>query len=155
MSADSQHAARPTPKQPADPRKAFDEGLHQECADRVNNNCNKSFKSEHASMVALSGPQVKAGKCGCPAFRGEVATFSRLFKVPDPLYRALAKVCLPMNKNSAHNQISVVWETASNPDPHALLKAVALLFGRRVPLSTITNLTKCDKELFYERPQDH
>ena len=37
---------------------------------------------------------------------------------------------------------TVIWETVPNPDPHALLKAVAMLFHRRVPLSTGADLTK-------------
>jgi hypothetical protein len=44
-------------------------------------------------------------------------------------------------------KLKVIWETAPNPDPYALLKAVAMLFGRRIPLSTDANLTKTDKTL--------
>jgi hypothetical protein len=48
----------------------------------------------------------------------------------------------------------VIWETAPNPDPHALLKAVAIVFHRRVPLSTLADLTHTDKTLLCERPDD-
>jgi hypothetical protein len=44
-------------------------------------------------------------------------------------------------------KLTVVWETVPNPDPHALLKAVAMMFSRRVPLSTGVDLTKHDEEL--------
>lgn len=59
-----------------------------------------------------------------------------------------------MHKHATHNQIKVVWEVASNPDPHDLLKAVAMLFSRRVPLSTMSDLTANDDELLCEQPQD-
>lgn len=48
----------------------------------------------------------------------------------------------------------VIWETVPDPDPHALLKAVAMLFNRRVPLSTGADLTKPDRTLLCERPSD-
>ena len=44
-------------------------------------------------------------------------------------------------------KITVIFEVVSDPDPHALLKAVAMLFGRRIPLSTGADLTKRDEEL--------
>ena len=44
-------------------------------------------------------------------------------------------------------KLIVIWETVPDPDPHALLKAVAMLFNRRVPLSTGVDLTKNDEEL--------
>lgn len=61
----------------------------------------------------------------------------------------------PMKKPPAPNSITVTWETAPDPDPHALLKAVAMLFNRRVPLSTAADLTKRDEELLCRRPQDN
>jgi hypothetical protein len=59
-----------------------------------------------------------------------------------------------MHKHATHNQIKVVWEAVPNPDPHDLLKAVAMLFGRRVSLSTAPDLTSDDDELLCEQPQD-
>jgi hypothetical protein len=37
-------------------------------------------------------------------------------------------------------KFQVIWEPVPNPDPHALLQAVAMLFDRRVPLSTDVDL---------------
>lgn len=59
-----------------------------------------------------------------------------------------------MYKHATNNQITVVWETGPNPDPHDLLKMVAMLFGRKVPLSTMPDLTTNDDELLCEQPQD-
>ena len=50
--------------------------------------------------------------------------------------------------------LPVTWETLPDPDPYALLKAVALLFNRRVPLSTGVDLTKRDEELLCRRPPE-
>jgi hypothetical protein len=47
--------------------------------------------------------------------------------------------------------IAVIWEYSPNPDRHALLKAVAMLFKQRVPLSTGGELTERDEELLCER----
>ena len=58
-----------------------------------------------------------------------------------------------MSKSTPHN-ITVSWETIPAPDPHALLKAVAMLFNRRVPLSTDVDLTKNDVTLMCRRPPD-
>jgi hypothetical protein len=82
MATDSRHAAWPTPKTSVETGEAFGESLHQEGANHVNNNCNHSFEPEHASMMSLPPSNVKTGKCGYLASRGEVATFSRLFKSP-------------------------------------------------------------------------
>lgn len=49
-------------------------------------------------------------------------------------------------------KFTVIWETIPNPHPHALLKAVAMLFNRGVPLSTGLDLTKDDKTLSCGRP---
>lgn len=59
-----------------------------------------------------------------------------------------------MPKSHAPTKLTVIWETAPNPDPHALLKAVAIVFHRRVPLSTPADLTHTDKTLLCERPDD-
>jgi hypothetical protein len=56
-----------------------------------------------------------------------------------------------MPKPRTPNNITVIWETVPDPDPHALLKAVAMLFHRRVPLSTGADLTTPDKTLLCER----
>jgi len=53
------------------------------------------------------------------------------------------------------NNLEVIWESAPDPDPHALLKAVAMVFHRRVSLSTETDLTKPDEELLCTRQADH
>lgn len=59
-----------------------------------------------------------------------------------------------MKKPTSRTQITVVWETIPDPDHHALLKAVAMMFNRRVPLSTGVDLTEHDRTLMCERPQD-
>jgi len=55
------------------------------------------------------------------------------------------------NVQRPNNKLTVTWETVPSPDPHALLKAVALLFQRQVPLSTGVDLTKRDEELLCRR----
>ena len=52
-------------------------------------------------------------------------------------------------------KLAVIWEATPDPDPHALLKAVALLFHRRVPLSTDADLTNTDKTLSYRGRTKH
>jgi hypothetical protein len=59
-----------------------------------------------------------------------------------------------MPKQRTPIKIAVIWETVPDPDPHAVLKAVAMLFHRRVPLSTAADLTKTDKTLLCERPPE-
>ena len=59
-----------------------------------------------------------------------------------------------MNTFRKPNKIAVIWESTPNPDPHALLKAVAMLFNRQVPLSTVADLTQRDEELLCERPHE-
>ena len=78
LATDSDHAARATAKTAADPGEAVGKRLHQKGADHVNNDRDESFEPEHAPMMALSGFNVKAGKCRYLALRGEAATFSRL-----------------------------------------------------------------------------
>ncbi len=56
-----------------------------------------------------------------------------------------------MVKPQKPNKLSVMWETIACPDDHALLRAVALLFKRKVPLSTDADLTERDKTLSCER----
>ena len=59
-----------------------------------------------------------------------------------------------MTKSPKPANLAVIWETAPEPDYHALLKAVALMLNRRVPLSTAGDLTKHDKTLMCRRLQD-
>jgi hypothetical protein len=59
-----------------------------------------------------------------------------------------------MPKPPKPTNLTVIWETAPNPDAYALLKAVAMLFHRRIPLSTGADLTKADKTLLCRRPDD-
>ena len=93
-------------------------------------------------MMALSGYKVKTGKLGFPCRHGKSAKFSRLFK-----FAGIPYAHLLMPRQPEQIKLKVIWETAPNPDPHALLKAVAMLFGRRTPLSTDADLTKADKTL--------
>ena len=60
----------------------------------------------------------------------------------------------PMPKRVPPNEITMIWETVPDPDSHALLKAVAMLFNRRIPLSTGADLTKHDEELSCTRHAD-
>ena len=48
-------------------------------------------------------------------------------------------------------KLAVKWEGALDADPHALLKAVALVFRLPVTLSTDPDLTVPDKTLMCER----
>jgi hypothetical protein len=59
-----------------------------------------------------------------------------------------------MPKPTMRAKLTVIWETVPNPDPYALLQAVAVLFRRRVPLSTGVDLTKPDRTLMCERPPE-
>jgi hypothetical protein len=59
-----------------------------------------------------------------------------------------------MPKQPKHQKLTVIWENVPDPDPHALLKAVAMMFNRRVPLSTGVDLTKADEELMCRRPPE-
>lgn len=44
-------------------------------------------------------------------------------------------------------KLAVIWETVPDPDPYALLKAVAMVFNQPIPLSTDPDLTHSDKTL--------
>ena len=77
---------------------------------------------------------------------GTTFSFSRLSGVAGIYYADHL-----MSKSTPHN-LTVTWETVPDPDPHALLKAVAMLFNRRVPLSTDRDLTKDDRTLMCRRP---
>lgn len=79
---------------------------------------------------------------------GAVATF--------PAFSFLrVEVCSPPMSHPPATPIVITWETVPEPDPHALLKAVAILFGRRVPLSTGTDLTNTDVTLSFRQPHDN
>src|SRR5258706_11015666 len=99
-------------------------------------------------MMALTGHNEKTGKAGCAALRAAF-TFSRLSGCS-----VISYADHPMPTSPKLQKLTVTWETVPDPDPYALLKAVALLFNRRVPLSTATDLTKPDKTLLCERPPD-
>jgi len=45
-----------------------------------------------------------------------------------------------MSNSKKPTQLRVIWEIPPDPDPYALLKAVAILFDRRLPLSTGVDL---------------
>lgn len=59
-----------------------------------------------------------------------------------------------MAKSTKQPPVRVIWETIPDPDAHALLKAVALVLNRRIPLSTGSKLTKTDEELLCTRPPE-
>ena len=59
-----------------------------------------------------------------------------------------------MPNSNTTTKLTVTWETSPNPDAYALLRAVAIVFHRRVPLSTLADLTNTDKTLLCERPPD-
>lgn len=80
---------------------------------------------------------------------GTPFTFSRLCRVAQVSY---ADFLMPNVRRST--KLTVAWETVPDPDAHALLKAVAMLFHRRVPLSTGVDLTKRDEELLCRRPPE-
>ena len=60
-----------------------------------------------------------------------------------------------MRKRNPQAKLEVVWEAIPNPEPHTVLKVVAMLFHRRVPLSTVTDLTLSDEELSCRRVTKH
>jgi len=55
------------------------------------------------------------------------------------------------NKPNKAVKLTVTWETVPNPDPYDLLKAVALVFRRQVPLSPGVDLTVPHKTLKSEQ----
>ena len=79
---------------------------------------------------------------------GVAFRFSRL-----SLRSVISYTVLPMTKLNQPTKLTVIWQVALDTDPHAMLKAVALLFHRRVPLSTSADLTNKDKTLMCEQPQ--
>jgi hypothetical protein len=45
--------------------------LHDEHADEFGHKFNETVELQHGLILALSGANVKAGKCGCPAVRAK------------------------------------------------------------------------------------
>ena len=99
-------------------------------------------------MLALIERFEKTGKVSFNPCR-VLFTFSRLCRVAGISY---ADLLMPNARNPT--KLNVIWETVPDPDPHVLLKAVAMLFNRRVPLSTGVDLTKPDDELLCRRLPD-
>jgi hypothetical protein len=60
-----------------------------------------------------------------------------------------------MANNTKSIKLKVIWEIAPDPDPYALIRALAILFDRRIPLSTEADLTKHDDTLKCECISDH
>ena len=98
--------------------------------------------------MALSGLSEKTGKASFRPY-GARFSFSRLFR---PITISYADP--PMSKLQRPTTFVVIWETVPDPDPHALLKAVAMLFHRGIPLSTGADLTARDEELLCRRPPE-
>ena len=73
VAADRGHATQAAPK--ADPSSQFADKLrkhiHKEDADEFGNEINEIVQLEHDLTVALSGPNVKAGKRRCSAVRAK------------------------------------------------------------------------------------
>ena len=102
-----------------------------------------AIQIEHGQqMMALAGQYEKAGKACRPAV-GAAFSFSRLCDVAFISYADL-----PMRNPT---KVTVIWETVPDPDPHALLKAVAMMFNRQVPLSTDVDLTERNGTLHFRR----
>ena len=99
----------------------------------------------HFRRVPLSERLEKAGN-GSLNPSGATFTFSRLGRMVGISY---ADFLMPKARKPI--KLNVIWETVPDPDLHALLKAVAMLFNRRVPLSTGVDLTKRDEELMCRR----
>ena len=57
-------------------------------------------------------------------------------------------------RNLTKTKVVAVWQPSADNDRHALLKAVAMVFHRRVPLSTQADLTNPDRTLLCERTDD-
>jgi hypothetical protein len=110
---------------------------------------------EHSRwMMPLRWEIEKTGKAGRHPSRSSVQVFPS-FRSGCYLLCWLREVIVShaMHKFLKPTKIAVIWETVPNPDPHALLKAVALLFHRRVPLSTDKDLTNTDKTLLCRRSE--
>jgi len=56
------------------------EPIHNENADEIGDKVNEIVQLEHGKMVALSGPNVKAGKCSCSAVRANQPHFPAFSK---------------------------------------------------------------------------
>ena len=122
---------------------------HKESPHEFRHEFQDNIEHGHGSDGGAVWTKSKDGKTGSLACYGESAKFSRLFK-----FAGISYAHLPMPRQPKQIKLTVIWETAPNPDPHALLKAVAMLFNRRVPLSTEADLTTRDDKLMCEQPQD-
>jgi hypothetical protein len=122
---------------------------HKESPREFRHEFQDNIELEHGADGGAVWTKSKDGKTGSLACYGESAKFSRLFK-----FAGISYAHLPMPRQTKQIELTVIWETAPNPDPHALLKAVAMLFNRRVPLSTEADLTTRDDKLMCEQPQD-
>jgi hypothetical protein len=95
--------------------------------------------------MALTERPEKEGKrslnpCGAPFIISHLCRVAPIFYADFPMHSARRPT-----------KLNVIWEAVPDPDPHVLLKAVAMLFHRRVTLSTGVDLTKPDKELLCRR----
>ncbi len=103
-------------------------------------------------IMALVGQFEKTGEAGLYP-TGTPFNFSRLCSPPGIFYASLR--ITPMPKRAKPTHILVTWEAVPNPDPYALLKAVAMLFNRKVPLSPDVDLTKPAGELTLKEESHH
>ena len=151
VTANLLHPAQPT-RHKQDPRfcaDTFSRLIHKESPHEFRHEFKDNIEVEHRADGGAVWTKSKDGKAGSLACYGEGAKFSRLFK-----FAGISYAHLPMPRQPKQIKLTVIWETAPNPDPHALLKAVAMLFDRRVPLSTEADLTTRDDKLMCEQPQD-
>ena len=151
VAANLLHPAQPTRRTQA-PRSCtdtFSTLTHKESPHEFRHEFQDNIEHGHGSDGGAVWTKSKDGKTGSLACYGESAKVSRLFKFAGIFYARL-----PMPRQPKQIKLTVIWETAPNPDPHALLKAVAMLFNRRVPLSTEADLTTRDDKLMCEQPQD-
>ena len=151
VTANLLHPAQPTRHKQA-PRfcaDTFSRLIHKESPHEFRHEFKDNIEVEHRADGGAVWTKSKNGKAGSLACYGEGAKFSRLFK-----FAGISYAHLPMPRQPKQIKLTVIWETAPSPDPHALLKAVAMLFNRRVPLSTEADLTTRDDKLMCEQPQD-
>jgi len=144
-SSSARPAADQEPDHPsADTRR---EPIDQKSAGQFQSELKEEVKHSRG-MMALPFQNEKTGKSGHRSLR-TVFKFSRLCSC-----EVVSYADLPMPKPPKPTKLTVIWETVPDPDTHALLKAVAMLFKRRIPLSTGVDLTKADKTLMCRRPAD-
>ena len=133
-----EQAPQPSPDMPG-------QLIHQKSAKEIQNKLEEGAFEHSRRIMPLTGHYEKTGKAGRhPA--GTAFSFSRLCDASRIFYADV-----PMSTIQRPTHLKVIWETVPDPDPHALLKAVAMLFNRRVPLSTTADLTRIDEELSCRR----